>query len=378
MHKLTIVAVALLALVMKTLHDANFFTILVPHSAGVCSILPTSTSFRGVEDIHSSGDGSFFVATSDDRHLWMNSAGNFAGNEIEAVRISKMRSTNDDLQGKLLLGVGSIVSNLKLIYYPWADFHPHGIYLLEIPDSLPRVFVVNHRSSSDGKKNIESVSIFDLDLDQQTARYVRDITDKNFRSINDVVVSGTEMWVSNWRFYKPEKFFHMVEIYLQRSWGYVVRCDLNRSGECTIAIPPGQVAMANGLMLKNDKLFVAGSVGKNVLEFVIDEDRNAKLSRTFALDLLPDNLSLAPNNLLVVAGHPKGLAFQAHAKNPHNVPCPCSVKTIDLKTGETETIHTSEGGDPISACTVGVLMGDELLMGSVYDSGIAVCTGYKK
>ena len=120
-------------------------------------------------------------------------------------------------------------------------------------------------------------------------------------------------------------------------------------------------------------LYVASSVGKEVIEFKFDSDNdnnNLHLVKRMDLQMAPDNLSWRDGgggeNVLVVAGHPKLLQYTFYSKDPHSKTAPCSVALIDVNSWSSERIYEQEGA--FSGCSVGTMDATgTLFIGAVYE-----------
>ena len=82
----------------------------------------------------------------------------------------------------------------------------------------------------------------------------------------------------------------------------------------------------------------------------------------------------------MVAGHPKGLDFQAHSRNPEKVHSPCQVESLDITTGVSTIVYASRG-DPMNACSIAMYVdnpkigGKQIVLGGVFDNGATTCPG---
>jgi hypothetical protein len=325
--------------------------------------------------------GDYFIGTTDYRHAWLNGGPGALLNEPEAKRMLDVRSNGE--QGGLIIGSDEPGKKwgVKLINYPHKDFHPHGLYFLEEDTFLGQesaLFVINHRANEAGTESVESVSVFSWDAAERTATWVKDFEDPLFKSINDVVaVSKDEIYVTNWREYPPESPMHLLEVYLQLPTSYIVRCTAKGCEKVADGL-----RMANGIMVNKDgsKIYVAGSIAKDVREYARDEKTGAlTLLNAWPVDQLPDNLSWKDEKTLIVAGHPKGLDFQKHSRDPYNTPGPCQVESIDITTGVSTVIYVSKG-EPMNACSIALIMdhpeyGKSMLLGGVFDNGVVNCEG---
>ena len=117
---------------------------------------------------------------------------------------------------------------IALKKYPFKDFHPHGVDILQ-KDGRTLLYAVNHRREG------EVIDVFELDAAAPaavTATYVATITDALFLNLNDVaMLSEDEFYVANWLRYEPGTLDNMFETVLQKAVSYVVHCKRGGSGQ---------------------------------------------------------------------------------------------------------------------------------------------------
>ena len=287
---------------------------------------------------------------------------------------------------------------LTLVDYPFPDFHPHGIALRSTPTGLT-AYVVNHRvvggDDSAGFSTFDSVSVFAVNVEEGTARFLSDKTSPAFRSINNLaLLTDSDAFVTNYRYYNPVDPLALLETYLQLPWSYLLRCDLGDpavTGEAACKIVADKIKMANGVEIDKagEKVYVAGSLAKQLLPFELEGEALVPLPPV-PLGQLPDNISWGNDDTLLIAGHPKAFKFMAHGLDPENVESPCQVDYYHVPDDALHTVHLSEKSVPkvnhptgkgtpaISACTTMAVAGNgRSYVGSVYQRGILECHGYE-
>jgi hypothetical protein len=221
---------------------------------------------------------------------------------------------------------------IKLVKYPYRDFHPHGIDLLQ-PGNRTLLYVINHRREG------EVIELFELALQAEpaTATFVESIEDPLFRNLNDVVVlSPNEFYTTNWLRYEPGTLNNLYETVLQKPLSYVVHCRratakdafhchvaAENLGVCVIAEnthglqslapslasrdspasdtaqPPCAGQMANSLAYDatKQKLYVTASVAKTIHEFTPMKNGTLRLDATY--DTNRQGCVLGGQNLLL-------------------------------------------------------------------------------
>lgn len=244
-----------------------------------------------------------------------------------------------------------------------SDFSPHGISLWRDENGDRRLFVVSHKS--DGEEVIE---LFDVDGEGRLF-HTESVSFPEMYSPNDVLATGyRHFYATNDRKY-DEGFLSLVEAYLALPLTDVVYFD---GFEGRIAAKG--LAYANGVNMSPDgtKLYVAEVLKRRI--DIYDRDTasgDLTLSRRAKLDTAPDNIDVAADGMLYVAGHPKIFDFLKHAKDANEV-APSQVIKLDLKTGRQQYIFVSVDGE-INASSVGAAGNGWLFVGAVFDDHVMAC-----
>jgi arylesterase/paraoxonase len=259
------------------------------------------------------------------------------------------------------------------------QFHPHGISVVIGSDGRERLFVVNHPTSSpfgsdDGLHTIEVYTVLPAGTPGAPPQLVheRTITDGALISPNDVAaVDETRFYVTN-DHGASSKLGHKLEEYAHLARGSVVYWD--GQGFTRVA---EDIHYANGIALgeRGETLYVAAVTGGKILVFDRDAQTGALTWRDELLIQGPDNLTIADDGSIWVAGHPKLLTFSAHAKDP-NTRSPSYVTRLSPGSNGTWTttqLLLSDGSD-LSGSTVAVPIGDDrFVVGSVFEAWILDC-----
>ncbi|KAH9892207.1 putative paraoxonase [Xylariomycetidae sp. FL2044] len=205
-----------------------------------------------------------------------------------------------------------------LDYEPGADFHSLGKAYDEATGML---FVANHRHDT------PAVDVFKVDLAAATAKHVRSIQHPLLHAPNAIkLINDHELYVTN------DKYFTMLqsrplselETYLGIPGGSVVHLDISPEDRVEANVL-ARVPFANGIEILNDTTVVVASSSTagvyffNVTRHPTDPARMSTLEpvRHMRLPYLVDNLSLASDGRLMMAGHPHVGLLNKFAKSRH-------------------------------------------------------------
>jgi hypothetical protein len=220
------------------------------------------------------------------------------------------------------------------------DFAPHGVAGRGPIGPLRRggrLLVVSHRSTHD---TLELFGVRGYTLDHLST-YAHPL----LFNVNDCAFeTDTTVLCTNWRSYETGTLADGVEVYGQRPWSYVVRCELRnargRPGGCT-KVATG-IAMANGIFTRGELVVVVATLEPALLVYrkappTKQPDGGVNGDGSGALELLYrvrtrgacDNLMEADGDGLLTACHPRALTFVRHSKAPTQVTAPCEVRRFD-------------------------------------------------
>lgn len=331
----------------------DMFASINPHFAGQCVKLP---GVMGAEDIaidHQAGVA--YVSASNRRPP---SSGILSSRSQDGIY--RLKLTND------------LDKNAKLEYLPLEglkDFHPHGIDLRRLADGSLVLFVVNHNKLGD---SVEILKVEDDHLVRlESVRHALII------SPNDVASVGPKnFYVTNDRARKhpdnPTTAEQILEYFLPQSPTTVVYWD----GQ-TAMRAASDIALANGIAANADgsEIYVAESLGKSLLVYTRDETGVLRLKQKIYLGSSLDNISVGPDGVLLIAGHPSLFPVllnqnklgshtpsQVIAVSPH-VSAPNNVSELYMNKGE-----------EISLVTVAAPYGTNMFaMGTAYSDGVTIC-----
>ena len=134
------------------------------------------------------------------------------------------------------------------------------------------------------------------------------------------------------------------------------------------------LSYANGVNISADgkTVYASAFLGRNIVVYDRDPETGALTERdSISVDTGPDNIEVAADGALWVAGHPKVFDFLKHVEDPAAV-SPSQVIRIDPKTKHAENVLVDLNG-AINASSVAAVTTDQLIVGAVFDAHVMVC-----
>jgi arylesterase/paraoxonase len=125
-----------------------------------------------------------------------------------------------------------------------------------------------------------------------------------------------------------------------------------------------KIAMANGMAVDGDTVYVAATRDNSVFSYNVAADGSLTNKRRLAKVKGADNFHLH-NNVLYIASHEKMFKLMAHFSKPEKH-SPSLLYRIDLSNNEKERVFYNQGS-LISAVSVGIPYGDSLYLGQIFD-----------
>ena len=233
-------------------------------------------------------------------------------------------------------------------------FFPHGIDLVEDNDGTFYLYVINHWRAA--KTERHGVARYRVARD---ALFFEGLwEDPLLVSPNDLAaLPNGSIYVTN----DSSQKGGMLELILGLRQSNVVYFD--GVGWREVA---GKIAMANGIAIISDKVYVAATRENRVLEYHRAEDGSLSSRRVLAKVKGPDNFSILQGNL-IVAAHEKSIALSRHLSSSSSPPpSPTAIYLIDVETGQKKSIFR-DSGVYISAGSVGVVYQRNLYIGQIMD-----------
>ena len=328
---------------MKTYYDAGEFKKINPHFKAECKSI---TGALSSEDITiDPKTGMAFISSADRRTQW---------------------SSSSDVQKGAIYGLDLNSRDPELVNLTAdfaEEFNPHGIGLW-IGGNGKSLFVVNHRQ--DG----HFVEIFDFKNNRLIHR--ESIQGALMHSPNDVIPVGPRAFYVTNDHGNSSELGRVVEEYLQLARSLVLYYD----GDDFRIVAEG-LAYSNGINLSPDgrTVYVAATVGQEVC--VYDRDKgtgNLKLRHTIDLGTGPDNIEVDESGNLWIGCHPKLLTFVKYSKDPQEL-SPSQVLKVTVQKHDSYTVDEIylNKGEPLSGSSVAAVFGDNMLIGSVFDTRFLLC-----
>lgn len=244
-----------------------------------------------------------------------------------------------------------------------ADFQPHGISLWRGPGGEKRLFVINHPIAGG-----HSVEIFEVG-DRGALTYAETVSFDAMHSPNDVVAVGPRaFYATNDRGFVGG-VLETLEAYLALPFASVVHFD----GTAGRVVEPGLV-YANGINVSADgaTIYVAELLKRRIAVFSRDvESGELHRVRNASVDTNPDNIEVARDGALWIAGHPKIFDFLKHAGDADAV-APSHVIRVSPRTWEATDVFY-DGSGAINGSSVGAVWDKTLIVGAVFDGHVMAC-----
>ena len=248
------------------------------------------------------------------------------------------------------------LSRLNVVGLPEdVSLRPHGIDI-GLVNGEKLLYVVNHEKNEDDfpPKGRQSILVFALNTD--SAIFQTQLTDDILISPNDVCVDyNGGIYVSNDSGERNNFFEKLLELRKSTvihfdgiSWKYV--------GD--------KMKYANGVGVRNGRLFVTGTQEKSIYSYRIKED--GSLTEKLAAPALKgnDNITFHEKKLVTTA-HLDFIKFIKHVGDAEKK-SPCAVYTLDLKTNSLDTLYVDNGG-VLSAASTGLIYNDRLYVAQVFN-----------
>ena len=230
-------------------------------------------------------------------------------------------------------------------------FNPHGVDLKKVGDDL-LLFVVNHPKPAGDQVLIYEVKDRELIL-------IRAVQHELFVSLNAVAaLDNGSFYVSNDSGKKGGIFEKLFA--LRRA--NIAFFDAEKE---SVSIVMDKLAYANGVICRDDKLYISTTQKKDLLETKIMDDGELETLRRFEGVKGMDNLSFHEDYLLFTA-HPKFFKFLRHVKKSQNA-SPSEVYQVDLKDGTVKRIFYDDG-QLISAAATALYYKEQMYIGQVFDN----------
>lgn len=348
-----IVVVGAVALGFRILSVAGVFSDVTPGFAGTCK---TVTGVTGAEDIAIDHDSSLaFISATDRRAI--------------------MAGKSNARDGIYVMKAGHPEQGITKLEGTPPDFHPHGISILRDRDGTLTLMAVNHPLK--GPAQIDIFNVMQVFLPNGTSklilRQVKTVSDDLLFSPNDVVAVGKDRFYATNDHGSRTDLGTTLENYLMLPRAYVVYYDGQRM---TTAVEG--LRFANGINVSPDlsHVYVAETIGRDIKTYAREPISGAlKEVDSFDIPAGVDNIDVDDAGNLWVAAHPKLFSFVNYMHDASK-PSPSEIFRVAVFDGVPHSsfpVFTSTGKE-IGAASIGAVMDDQMLIGSVFDPKILDCT----
>lgn len=247
------------------------------------------------------------------------------------------------------------------------DFRPHGISFYRGDDGRRMLFAINHRRGGE-----DTVEVFQLVSDDELL-HIRTIKSPLFESPNDLVAVGPEQFYIANDSGASNGMEKSMETMGLMALSKVVYFDGSEARAVVERFPSGGGINASA---DGSQIYVSGTSAKAVLVYDRDPASGAlTLNQRIDLDMAVDNIDVAADGSLWVAGHPKVIALVAHFSSGGEKPAPSQVYRIPVVNGvigKPLVIHSSTGED-LSASSVAVAHNGRYYLGGITPRKFLVC-----
>ncbi len=340
----------------------------------------TGNRIRGAEDIAIDQEAGIAIISAYDRWAVERNVRETKSSTPQGglylVRLEDLRFDQDILT----------VEDISLSFKASRDFHPHGIDLHTAEDGQRTLGVINRRYTNDSRadepiwKWETTLEIFRLNDGQlQHQRTVR--TERLCRANDIVTLNANEFLFSRDHGACSDRSVLLEDIF-RLSRGEIVRLTTPRTQDSPLKIEviATDIGYANGLAIDREKnwLFVAATTEKAVRVYDLDAIGTAP-SQNFTSRIEvsggPDNLFRMEDGDLLVAIHPSLLAVGFYRRQWLGRSRAASrIIRLSPEDGRTRLLWDDPDGTLFSAATIAARLGPYLLIGSVADEGLTVCS----
>ncbi len=329
----------------KFLADSGQFTELHPHFAGTCSSLDVAKG--SAEDIViDQAAGVAYLSVLDRKNLMRTP-------EIEGT-IERI-----DLKADTWTVEPAVESGPS-------DLHPHGMSLYVGADGVKRLFVLSHPHN---KPN--TVEIFDATEDGKW-KHAATVRDTLFVKPNDLAAVGpNQFYVANDSGAK-NGFDRATEMMLGRQLSTLAYYNGDKGVPAVV-----DMTGAGGIAISTDgrTMWVAETTARRIQVYG-REPVNGSLTPLRSIDLPggPDNIDVAVDGSLWIAAHPSTVALVKHFTS--GAPAPTQIFHIEDPAGAAPKVTEVylNLGEQLSAGSVAAVYKDKMIVGSITEKKVLVCT----
>ena len=301
----------------------------------------------GTEDVTIDPDLGIAFVSAADRRAWYNDTGAEGVNPLNGIYALSLDGSDA----------------VRRVSPPMENFLPHGISLWRGEGGTKHLFAVNHPPTGE-----QIVEIFDVS-ETGDLTHLESVSFDAMHSPNDVVgVGPLQFYATNDKRFEAG-LLYTAEAYLALPISDVVYYDgvEGRSIHGGFAYPNGINRSADG-----KTIYVAELLNRRIAVFDRNLETGAlKRVKKLRVDTAPDNIEVARDGALWVAGHDRIFDFLNHAKDPNEV-APSHVIRVNPDNGRETDVFISVNGE-INASSVGAVWDNTLIVGAVFDGHVEVC-----
>lgn len=350
--------------IIRTLVSAGQFKTIESYSEFDCKPIE---GFAGGEDIViDRSTGTAFLSYTDRRLA-------LSGQSFDSGILSYSLLESNPTPQKLEI-VNKQNESAKLSKFASDDFTSHGFALHGIDlytDSNQNkfLFAVNHESVNQ-PAGYSVIEIFEYKNNK--LYYIETIKDKELRNLNDVAAVGPRQFYATVDHGATSYLGQLIENYLQLPISHVVYFD----GQTTRHVAGG-IAYANGIAVKNDTVYVAGTVSQKIYLYSRNlETGDLTKKESIYLGTGVDNIDIDEQGVVWIGAHPKLLSFVEHSKDKSKL-SPSEVITLtwqnDTNNYKPKTVYLNDGSQ-LSGLSVAAAYRNRVLIGTVFESKFLDCT----
>ncbi|MDC3332939.1 hypothetical protein OAV62_01735 [bacterium] len=326
------------------------FKVITPHFAGECEAIDGDGS---AEDIHIDPQrGLLFISAAD----------RLSGAPIDERPNGTIAIYDANSSMKRF--------EMKVLSDP-QDFHPHGLSLYHHEDGSRSLYVINHRSSGE-----DTVEVFSVD-EANALHYVETIHDSLFVSANDLVVVGPGQFYLSNDTGATNGFEKAMETMGLINLSTIV---FYNQGVATVAIDRFPSSGGIAANKRGDRLYIGGVSSKTVEVYSRNLSSNElTFTQTVGLNMGVDNIDVAVDGTVWVAGHPKVIDLIKHFISGGNKPSPSQVYILPVDIQSDESLLSSpidlftDSGERLSASSVAVEYQGRFYVGGITPLKMLVC-----
>jgi hypothetical protein len=235
---------------------------------------------------------------------------------------------------------------------------PHGIDIAMV-NGVKTLYCVNHEKNAEDFPPAGRQSILVFELLDNKAVFKQQLTDPLIISPNDICTD-----------YKGGIFVSIDSGKINSKWEKLMALKrsfvLHFDGEKWEQVGD-KLRYANGVGVKNGRIYITGAQEKNILSYHIDANGSYSDRQEYPTMKGNDNITFVDDKLVTTA-HLDFLKFLKHVKHADE-PSPCTVYLMDLRTHKIDTLYL-DNGTVMSAASTGLVYNGNLYASQIFNDFI--------